>query len=459
MKIRIERSSAAGRLAAPPSKSMAHRLLIGGGLADGESVITNVALSEDICATLDCLAALGARWGYDGGTVRIEGTGGKARTPAPPLHCRECGSTLRFFIPLALLSDCDTELGGAPRLLARPLGPYGEIAREKGLLFENTGRKIRVRGPLSSGDFRIPGNISSQFVSGLLFDLPLLKEESRIFLTGGVESRSYIDLTLRALASFGVKAFWEEETTLRVPGNQSYRPARLSVEGDYSNAAFFDALNLLGDRVKIDGLLPDSGQGDRVYAAYFERIAAGSPTLSVADCPDLAPILMALAAAFHGLTLTGTERLKIKESDRGEAMAEELKKCGVRTILGDNSIRVLPGGLHAPEEELNGHNDHRIVMALSVLLTRLGGVIAGAEAVAKSLPDFFPRLRALGISADEIIEPESGGFPNGGFPNGGFPNSGSASSPADAKSSAAAPAACPDPSAPRCSELPEKERS
>lgn len=250
------------------------------------------------------------------------------------------------------------------------------------------------------------GNISSQFLTGLLYALPLLPEDSRISITTAVESRPYIDMTLRALAAFGVKAAWEDEQTLVIPGGQSYAPREVWVEGDWSNAAFPDALNLFGSSVVVEGLDESSLQGDRVYRTYFAQLASGSPTLHIGNCPDLAPILFAVAAALHGGTFTGTARLRIKESDRAAAMAEELSACGVTVTVEEDSVTVSPIGLHAPTRPLCGHNDHRIVMALSVLLSLLGGEITEAQAVRKSYPTFFADLKRLGIKL-EIIPHEA----------------------------------------------------
>ena len=241
-----------------------------------------------------------------------------------------------------------------------------------------------------------PAQISSQFISGLLFVLPLLQEDSRIILTGPVESRSYILMTIQALQSFGVKILWEDDHAIAIPGNQTYSPRNVCVEGDYSNAVFFDALNLTGGKVTVEGLSEDSLQGDRVYKSYLRQIDEGCPAISLSDCPDLGPVLMAAAALRHGAVFTGTKRLKIKESDRGLAMQLELSRMGVRTEIAENHIRVFPGAEH-PGEILDGHNDHRIVMALTVMLASVGGKIRGAEAVKKSLPDFFDRLASLGI--------------------------------------------------------------
>ena len=400
MELEIRAGKARGTVAAPPSKSAAHRLLLCAGLSRGVSVVRNVAFSEDILATLDVLRALGAKVYIDGDFVFIKGMDPLRAACAETISCRESGSTLRFYIPLLLLSGNTFTLTGKGRLLQRPQSVYEELCRQHALRFDRTDDAITLAGPLCAGDFDLPGDVSSQFISGLLFALPLLNGDSTIRLIPPVESRSYIDITLAALRAFGVKAAWTDETTLRIPGGQQYTPRDVAVEGDWSNAAFFGALQAFGDDVAVTGLNPNSLQGDRVYRDFFASLREGSPTLDISDCPDLGPVLMAAAAGLHGCRLTGTRRLAIKESDRGAAMAEELKKLGVACEVGENTIFV-SGGLHPPTEPLFGHNDHRIVMACAVLLTRVGGTITGAEAVTKSFPDFFDRLRGLGIEVNE----------------------------------------------------------
>jgi len=397
MKVTFDKSHANGCVTAPPSKSMAHRLLIAAGLSEGESVIHNIAQSEDILATLDCLTALGANCQLEKDSVKVSGIGGKIQTENPLLPCRECGSTLRFFIPIALLSRQKTILCGSERLFQRPLSVYETICREQSLPFCQSENSLTVQGRLSPGGFQVAGNISSQFVSGLLFALPLLETDSIIKLTDSVESRSYINLTIKALADFGVSVTWQDQNTLAIPGGQSYRAREITVEGDYSNAAFFSAFSALGETVRVTGLDNASLQGDRIYIDYFEALKERTPTLSLADCPDLGPILFALAGVQNGAHFTDTARLRIKESDRAACMAEELKKFGIGCDVGENDVTIRPAKLAPPSQTLYGHNDHRIVMALSVLLSLTGGVIEGAEAVAKSMPDFFERLTALGI--------------------------------------------------------------
>ena len=384
-----------GIVAAPPSKSMAHRMLICAGLCDGTSVVHDIAPSQDVLATLDCLKALGAAYTYKDQTVTIQGVGNNLQIN-DVLKCRESGSTLRFFIPLCMTGQKVT-LTGSETLLKRPLDVYKSICDKQGILFTNDGKKITVDGTLNSGNLKIPGNISSQFISGLLFALPLLDGDSTINIVPPIESLSYINLTIQAVGEFGVDVKWMDERTLFIKGSQKYHSREVWVEGDYSNAAFFAAMDLLGGDVDITGLKKDSIQGDRVYSRFYEQLLKGTPAINISDCPDLGPVMMAVAAAKSGAVFTGTKRLKIKESDRGAAMAEELKKFGTSVKVDEDSIVVYPVDFHAPSEVLNGHNDHRIVMSLCVLLMLSGGSIDGIEAVNKSMPDFFEKLQQLGV--------------------------------------------------------------
>lgn len=394
MEIEIRKGNYAGRVHAPPSKSAAHRLLICAGLADGVSTVRGVSESEDMKATLDCLCALGAEWRREGDTVTVRGCDPFRRGRAI-LPCRESGSTLRFFLPLCLLSEEEAILTGSPTLLSRPLSVYGEICAGQGLPFFCGEDGVRVAGRLSSGFFRLAGDISSQFVTGLLFTLPLLPGFSVIELIPPIVSRPYLDMTIEALSAFGVQVEMTENRIL-IPGGQRVRATEATAEGDWSNAAFFLAMAALGHEVSVDGLRRETLQGDAVIDRLLGRMMRSRPTICVEDCPDLAPILMATAAAANGCCLTGTSRLKIKESDRGQAMAEELSAFGASVTVEEDRIVVEPPKtLRAPDRPLRGHNDHRIVMACAVLLTLTGGRIEGAEAVRKSYPDFFRDLFSL----------------------------------------------------------------
>ena len=396
MRIRIEPGKARGTTAAPPSKSMAHRLLICAGFADGTSVIRGIDPSEDVLATSDCLRALGAQLRAEGADVTVAGCDPR-KSNAGTLACRESGSTLRFMIPPALLSGAEIRFTGSEKLMSRPLSVYEDICRQRGFLFERGNDSLRVRGRLAAGTYEVPGDISSQFISGLMFALPLAEGDSAIRILPPVESRSYLDLTLQALRDFGIRAEWDGPETLRIPGGQAYRPREAAVEGDYSNAALLEILNDVGGEVTVTGLRADSLQGDRVYRDYLALIRHGTPELDVTDCPDLAPALIAAAAMKNGAKLTGTRRLRLKESDRGAAMAEEMAKFGVRLVNRENEIAVPGGEPHRPSEPLSSHNDHRIAMALAAVCVRTGGEIDGAEAVRKSFPDYWERLKKLGI--------------------------------------------------------------
>lgn len=402
MNVIIAKSVARGKVAAPPSKSYAHRLLVCAALARGESVIRGVSASGDMAATLDCMEALGAHCERTGDAVRVRGAkrGAGAKAVFP---CRESGSTLRFFIPLAPIFNEKGLFTGTERLMERGAGIYGELLPKMGATVEKSADGIRVFGTLKPGEYRLPGNVSSQFVSGLMFALPLLDGDSVIHVTPPVESRAYIDITLDALKSCGVMILETEENVFSVRGGQEYGAMDRAAEGDWSNAAFLLALNELGGDVEVTGLDTESLQGDRTCLALFEKLRKGGDGIDISGCPDLGPVLFALAAAGNGGRFTGIRRLRIKESDRAAAMAGELRKFGIDMRVTENDATVSGGGLHAPDAVLSGHNDHRIVMALSVLSTMTGGVIEGAEAVNKSYPDFFKTLCGLGVEMKNEI--------------------------------------------------------
>ena len=402
MKVKITPSRLSGTITAPPSKSFAHRLLIGAAAANGESEIKNVALSEDILATTDCLNALGAEIKLENGNAKVKGFNGKPKARAA-LNARESGSTLRFLIPASLL-DGGGKFIGTERLMARGVSLYENAFKYKGITFFKSQTSITVKGTLSGGKFVIPGDVSSQYVTGLLLALPLTKNGGEICILPPVESRDYINVTLAALNLFGIRVEKKSENVYTVLGGQNYRAGNYTVEGDWSNAAFLYALNVLGHDVFLTGLTENSAQGDRVCKKMLSEIAAGSAKFDLADCPDLAPVLFATAAAKHGGCFTGTARLKIKESDRAAAMKAELEKFGAAVTVSENAVTIDPKDFHPPNETLSSHNDHRIAMALAVLASVTGGVIDGAEAVAKSYPNFWSDMRALGAKIEILTE-------------------------------------------------------
>lgn len=388
----ITPSAPVGCVTVPASKSVAHRHLINAALTEGETVIENVPDNGDIAATVDCLRCAGATVIREGNSCRVKG----GITPKDRvIDCGESGSTLRFLFPV-LLDGKRTVFRASGRLPSRPMGPFEDICSEQGLFFEKREDGFVSGGRLHGGTFEFPGNVSSQFVTGLLMALPTLSEDSRIFLTTEAESVSYVDLTVASLKNFGITVKKISDREYLIPGGQRRKsPGRIRVEGDESGAAFFGGLNALGGEVDILGLDPDTVQGDRVWRDLFGALDR-KETVSVRDCPDLAPILLSVSALKGGCRLTDTARLSFKESDRAAAMKEELEKCGVKVTVEENSVTVT-GTAHSPCEPLSGHGDHRIVMALAVLLSKLGGTVTDAQAVSKSMPEFWQIMDSLGV--------------------------------------------------------------
>lgn len=395
----IQKSSAKGAVQAPPAKSAAHRALICAALSEGESKLFGASFSEDIEATVRCLRALGAVIEASNGALCVRGIEKAKKRKEVLLDCGESGSTLRFLMPLSLIFSENAFFCGHGRLIERPQSIYEELLPKMGAAFQKQQNGLLLSGSLHSGDYALRGDVSSQFVTGLLFVLPLLSGESRLRLLPPVESAPYIDLTLQFLRESGI-TITRCENTFIVPGWQKYLPKDRVIEGDYSNAAFLAALNELGGEVRVEGLLPNSIQGDKVFIEYFRALRSSCPTLDITDCPDLGPVLMALAPALHGCVLTGTRRLRFKESDRAQAMREELSAFGVTAKVGEDEVRIPKTVLCAPNRVLQSHGDHRIAMALALLCTLTGGSVAGAEAVNKSYPLFFEDLESLGIAVE-----------------------------------------------------------
>ncbi len=398
MKAIFSHSRLTGEIDAPPSKSMAHRYLICAALSGEKCKLSGVDYSEDILATIDCLRSLGASVTIDGDKVEIDPKN-FTKVKNPLLECRESGSTLRFFIPLALCLREKVTLRGSERLIERPLTVYEDLCKTHNFYFEKSRNAVTLSGNLTCGNYKVRGDISSQFISGLIFALVYLGGNSSIEILPPFESRSYIDLTLSALRDFGADVSFCDEYKIEIKKAKMHCFSS-AIEGDYSNAAFLDAFNFVGGEVKINNLKEDSLQGDKVYSDYYRHLKDGTPTLDISNCPDLGPVLFALAADENGATFKGTDRLKEKESDRGIAMQKELQKLGGCLIFGDNEIIVKKKELSYKGEILDGHNDHRIVMALSVILSKIGGEIDGIEAVKKSYPHFFDDIKSLGAKVE-----------------------------------------------------------
>ena len=406
-----------GTVSAPPSKSMAHRAVLCSALAKGISHIENLEFSKDISATLAAAGQLCARVESGPADVLVEGLG-HFRPVFGPVDCCESGSTLRFLIPLASLTGQSITFVGRGRLMERPQSVYETLYREQNLHFEQANGQLTVAGSLRSGEYTLAGNVSSQFISGLLFALPLLAGDSTLHLVPPVESRSYIEMTRAAQAAFGVTSHWLDDTTLCIPGGQQYHPRDYIVEGDYSQAAFLAVLGAVKGGITLTGLAAETLQGDaaildilRRCGAKFTRTEAGlvfeqaplhGVDIDLADCPDLGPVLMVLGLLCEGTTvIRNAERLRIKESDRIAAMEAELRACGgvLSSEGGTITVQGCKPRLHAPEAPLSGHNDHRVVMSLTVLALAADIPLAinEAEAVQKSWPHFFDALKPLGV--------------------------------------------------------------
>lgn len=416
MVVKIEKSKLFGVAEFPPSKSDSHRLIIAAALCQGESVISGISLCDDVLATIDSLRALGAEISLSGNVAHVRGIDIRKSAALRELPVGESGSTLRFLIPLALMTGNRISFVGKERLFHRPLSVYEEIAKKYGAEFEISDSRLEVCGKIQSGEYRLRGDISSQFITGLLFALPLLQGDSKIIIEPPFESRPYVDMTVATLGKFGIEVRFEDENTIAVKGGQKYKGGNFSSEGDWSGGAFLFALGLLHPDIKVSGYDASSLQGDKVCIEYFERIKSaavgsacggaadsacarvtlGTPIIDISDCPDLGPVLFAMAAYFGEAEFYGTRRLLIKESDRAGAMAAELQKFGAKLEIYENSVHVFGGNLHEPSEALCGHGDHRIVMSLAVLCSIFGGEIRGAEAIGKSYPEFFEVFSSLG---------------------------------------------------------------
>lgn len=402
MKVKILPSKTSGEVSAPPSKSFAHRYLIGSVLSRGKCVIKNIADSDDISATLSCIEQLGGSVTKDGNTVTVIPTNEKQIENAV-FDCKESGSTLRFFIPVVLATGAkNCTFSGSERLLARGIKEYEKLFENSDVIIKSDEKSIEVNGTLSAGNYEISGEVSSQYTTGMLFALSVLDGKSTLKITGNAESRAYVDMTIKVLKDFGADIAEPEKNFFEINGKGRLSPGEFTVEGDWSNAAFLIALSRLLGTISVSGLNENSVQGDRFSSVAFDALDGENAEIDLKDCPDLAPILFAYAAYKNGGKFINTRRLRVKESDRANVMAEELKKFGANVKVYENSVEIEKTQLKPPIVPLCGHNDHRIVMALSVLAAVLGAEIDGAEAVNKSYPDFFRVIKKAGVNVYEI---------------------------------------------------------
>ena len=434
MNIQIKKiNNLKGNLVARPSKSFAHRYLIAAALSNDESVISNVDFSNDIVATLNCIHAYGKKHFREFEKHEVHFSNECTKNFDPTFDCKESGTTLRVFMPIALQKYAKATFIGSDRLIERGVDIYEKLF--KYVAFHKDKYNINTKGTINAGTFELPGNISSQYISGLLYALPLLENDSEIKITTNIESLDYILMTLEVLNNFGIQIETNlanhGETTLancrgehcepkirrgehcepkirmgehcepayfRINGNQKYIAHDFSVEGDYSNAAFIDAFNYFGNNINLTGLNPNSLQSDKVYKKYFVMLDKDFAEIDISNCIDLGPILVTFATLKNGAKFTGTSRLKIKESDRGNVIAEELRKCGADITVLDNEIIVNKKELHPSTTPFDSHNDHRIAMSLSLLSTQFDIEISGSECVSKSYPGYFDDLKSLGAT-------------------------------------------------------------
>ena len=408
MNVKIKKSKLKGNLTTRPSKSFAHRYLIASALSNSESTISNVDFSNDIIATLNCIHAYGKRHFREFDKHMVRFTSESTKNFNPTFDCNESGTTLRIFMPIAMQKYEKTNFIGSNRLIERGVDIYEQIF--KYVRFYKNKFNIETNGLVDPGKYELPGNISSQYISGLLYTLPLLNGDSEIKVTTALESKNYVLMTLEVLKNYGIKVesnidlFKSEDDksnqnlTFKISGNQKYIAKDYSIEGDYSNAAFIDAFNYFGSDITLNGLNPYSLQSDKVYKEHFESLNKTNATIDISNCIDLGPILITFATLKNGAHFINTERLKIKESDRGNVITEELRKCGADIEVFDNEIIVNKKELHIPTTTLYSHNDHRIAMSLSLLSTMFDIEIEGSECVSKSYPGYFDDLKSLGAT-------------------------------------------------------------
>lgn len=414
MNVRIKPGRLKGEVIIPPSKSLAHRAIIAASLANGISKITNIAYSEDIKATIEGMKALGANIECYSDYLLIKGS--NVERIKNVIDANESGSTLRFLIPIALINKEEITFVGHNRLLNRPLDVYYDLFEKKGIAYshpKDAYLPLKLNGSLKPGIYEVPGNVSSQFITGLLYTLPLLNGDSKIIITTKLESKGYIDLTVDILRRFGITIdVFEEEIDIK--GNQNFKPCDYQVEGDFSQSAFFFLANMLGNDIILKGMNLASFQGDKKiisdisdFGGVIKHEAEGlkalpinlhSANISFAQSPDLGPALTVLASTIRNERshFYDASRLRIKECDRISAMKEEVERLG-------GHIEEFPDGMDIYGSSLHGgvvssHNDHRVVMALAMLSTVVSEdlVIEGAEAVNKSYPNFFEVLASLG---------------------------------------------------------------
>lgn len=409
-------------LTVPASKSYSHRAIIAASLAQGKSEIKNIMYSVDVLATIEAMKALGAKINKLDNELEIWGINNKFTQCDSTIDCHESGSTLRFLIPILTMVNHPTTLTGSVRLFQRPLNIYQDIFQKQNLLFEQNNNQLNLFGKLKGQKYYLSGSISSQFITGLMFVLPLLEHDSEIIIEPPFESESYVNLTIQTLKAFNIEIS-KEGLSFKIKGCQKYLATDYEVEADYSQASFFLALGALKYPLVLNNLDRNSLQGDRQILDILQELGVEFDfmdkqlnirptninqliTIDLENCPDLGPILMVLAC-FNKQTTTiiNAGRLRIKESDRIAAMEQELGKCQAIISSTKQTITITPQNNYQITQEIFSHNDHRIVMAMAIFALVLNQpiIISQAEAINKSYPTFFNDLEKLGVVINEVV--------------------------------------------------------
>lgn len=416
MKI-IKADKLVGELSPPPSKSILHRYIIASSLAKGISKIENISFSEDIIATIEAMKKLGAKIEQKDNYLLIDGSDTfKNLNENIEIDCNESGSTLRFLFPLSIVEENKVLFKGRGKLFKRPMTPYFENFEKYKIKYSYINEnEILLEGKLKAGIYEIDGNISSQFITGLLFSLPLLDGESKIIINGKLESSNYIDISLDCLSKFGIKIINNSYQEFIIEGNQSYRVGNYRTEADYSQAAFFLVANAIGSKIKINDLSENSLQGDKKIIDFISEIDKWSSKdtliLDGSETPDIIPIL-SLKAAVSGkkIEIVNVERLRIKESDRLKATVEELSKINFDLIEKKDSILInsrenFKVNKNEKIVSLSAHSDHRIAMMIAIATTCYDGEILldNLDCVKKSYPNFWEVFLSLGGKIYEYL--------------------------------------------------------
>ncbi|XMB86900.1 3-phosphoshikimate 1-carboxyvinyltransferase [Mycoplasmatota bacterium WC44] len=412
MSIKLKPSFLEGEVVIPPSKSYSHRAIICASLANGKSKIDNIILSDDILATINALRAIGAKIEINDNCLNITGVE-KIDLKEKLIDCNESGSTIRFMIPVLMLSGYEFHITGKESLMNRPMSIYDNLINELNGVYLKKENTLKIKCDLTSKEYTIPGNISSQFISGLLFVLPLLDGDSKIIIENEFESLNYVLMTIEVMKKFGVKVILENNV-ITIKGNQKYKETNYYVEGDFSQMAFFAVAGIINGNIKCLGMNHNSIQGDKAIVKVLKQMGSDievidsgyifrkgitlGKEINISQTPDLGPIIGLVSALSIGVSkIVGAERLRIKESDRLESTFDTLTKLGVDVIKNDDSL-IITGKGSLKGNIVDSYNDHRIAMMATIASLRSDSIIelTNANVINKSYPNFYEDFKSLG---------------------------------------------------------------